>query len=134
MSALDLDAISREWLNQCGPHDFGVTTAGCACPDGDPRPVISRLVTEVERLTAENANLREQLDRVNAGRQQLAEELADPAFCRRCGHACAHNPPHRLVDTTDGPVCEDVEWCMQLRHADEAFRMGIGAERLEGAQ
>lgn len=53
MSALlDLDAIAAEWLKQCGPHDYGVDTAGRNCLESgeDPRPVISRLVAEVERL------------------------------------------------------------------------------------
>lgn len=50
---LNLDEITAEWLNVCGPHDYGVTgSVGCFCPDGDPRPVISRLVAELEQARA----------------------------------------------------------------------------------
>ncbi len=52
MSALDLDAITGQWLQQCGPHDLGLSEYGCACVDGDPRPVIANLVAEVKRLRA----------------------------------------------------------------------------------
>lgn len=56
MADLDLEAIAAQWLNVCGPHDYGIHDySGCACPDGDPRPVISQLVAEVERLRAETA-------------------------------------------------------------------------------
>ena len=54
---LDLDAITKEWLTQCGPHDYGVDSAGCNCPPGEPRPVISNLVAEVERLRNMSAAL-----------------------------------------------------------------------------
>lgn len=48
---LDLDAIEREHLTQCGAHDYGLLfVAGCQCPTGDPRPVIAQLVREVRRL------------------------------------------------------------------------------------
>lgn len=50
-----------------------------------------------------------------------------PPNCHRCGHACAHNPPHPLVDTPAGPVCEDETWCRQLRHADENTCPDCGA-------
>jgi len=50
VTELDLSAVTGQWLNQCGPHDFGLSEYGCACPDGDPRPVIASLVAEVERL------------------------------------------------------------------------------------
>jgi hypothetical protein len=49
---LDLTAITSEFLQQCGPHDFGVDNAGCNCPTRDYRPVMLDLVREVERLRA----------------------------------------------------------------------------------
>jgi hypothetical protein len=45
-----LKMIADVWTVPCGPHDFGVDTTGCACPQGDPRPVISGLLREIERL------------------------------------------------------------------------------------
>lgn len=41
---------ARAHLVQCGPCDYGVTSAGCQCPQGDPRVVIADLVAEIERL------------------------------------------------------------------------------------
>lgn len=50
----DLTKVADEWLNECGPHDYGVASASCACPpdNTDPRPDILRLVSEVERCRA----------------------------------------------------------------------------------
>lgn len=50
---LDLDEIRSEWLNQCGPCDFGMPEYPCMCAQGDPRLVILKLVNEVERLRLE---------------------------------------------------------------------------------
>lgn len=50
---LDLDAIRDEFLNQCGPCDFGLVEYGCNCPTSDYRPPMSQLVAEVKRLRAE---------------------------------------------------------------------------------
>lgn len=49
MTALDLDAISAEFLKQCGPCDAGVPAA-CACSSRDYRPTMRNIVREVERL------------------------------------------------------------------------------------
>ena len=36
-------------MQQCGPHDFGVQAGSCGCPpDGDPRPIVSKLAGELE--------------------------------------------------------------------------------------
>lgn len=48
---LDLETV-RPWMQPCGPHDYGMPEYGCACPDGDPRPIVVKLVAEVERLRA----------------------------------------------------------------------------------
>lgn len=53
---LDLDAIANEFLNQCGPCDYGVSGA-CNCPHRDYRSAMSDLVREVERLRTEMGNL-----------------------------------------------------------------------------
>ena len=47
---LDLEAIEREWLVQCGPCDYGLVNMGCNCPPGDHRSIIMKLVAEVRRL------------------------------------------------------------------------------------
>lgn len=49
MTSLDLDAISAEFLNQCGPCDFAVAGL-CSCSDHDFRPAMLALGREVERL------------------------------------------------------------------------------------
>jgi hypothetical protein len=69
---LDLEAIDPGWLNPCGPCDLGVPM-NCTCPTGDPRIVISQLVTEVERLRAELAA------RDSHAREQRAAELREQA-------------------------------------------------------
>jgi len=46
----DLEAIKAEWLNQCGPCDYGMPEYGCTHPSGDYRPVMLSLVEEIERL------------------------------------------------------------------------------------
>lgn len=48
---LNLEAITAEWLNQCGPCDYGMPEYGCTHPGGDYRPVMLELVREVERLS-----------------------------------------------------------------------------------
>ena len=48
----DLEAIKSEWLNQCGPCDYGMPEYGCSHPAEDYRPVLMELVREVERLRA----------------------------------------------------------------------------------
>jgi hypothetical protein len=45
----DLHAIEESWLRGCPIHDAGIPAAECACPDGDAREVIRRLVDEVRR-------------------------------------------------------------------------------------
>jgi hypothetical protein len=50
MTALNLEAISAEFLNQCGPCDFGIDSTGCNCSKRDFRPAMLDLVREVERL------------------------------------------------------------------------------------
>jgi hypothetical protein len=48
---LDLNAICDEFLNVCGPCDYGAPT-GCTHSDRDYRPTMLQLVLEVERLRA----------------------------------------------------------------------------------
>lgn len=51
----DRDVVdrARPFMLQCGPCDYGLPEYGCNCPEGDFRPIVSDLVTEVERLRAE---------------------------------------------------------------------------------
>lgn len=46
---IDLEAIKRKWLQQCGSHDTDLPRP-CTCPTKDHRPVILELVQEIERL------------------------------------------------------------------------------------
>lgn len=46
----DVLAAAEPFVQPCGPHDYGVDTVGCACPTGDYRPVMVRLMEEVKRL------------------------------------------------------------------------------------
>lgn len=69
---LDLDAIAREWLVQCGSCDYGLVEYGCRCPSGDYRPVMLRLVDELRRLRGEQIEAREE-----------AEELTHAALDER---------------------------------------------------
>jgi hypothetical protein len=51
MSALDLQAVSEEFLNQCGSCDAGLPT-NCVCSRRDYRPTMLALVRELEQLRA----------------------------------------------------------------------------------
>lgn len=48
MTALDLEAITAEFLNQCGSCD-GPGNTSCTCTTRDYRPTMLALVREVER-------------------------------------------------------------------------------------
>lgn len=76
---LNLDEIRSEWLNQCGPCDFGMPEYPCACAQGDPRLVILKLVNEVERL------------RIRLGDIDPYADVPEDDFERRL-HAHAHCP------------------------------------------
>lgn len=55
MNRLDLDAITKKWLNQCAAYDGGIL-GGCTCPDDDPRSVILQMVNHLDRIY-DNHNL-----------------------------------------------------------------------------
>jgi len=54
-----LQRFKKEWLVECGPHDFGLMEYGCNCPTGDPRWVISRLIQEITRLQEIEARMKD---------------------------------------------------------------------------
>lgn len=70
------------WTAQCGPCDAGLPM-GCACPTGDPRPVISALLADVERLGRHLADWKaeclrwrddaEEMERLRAENRRLRE-------------------------------------------------------------
>lgn len=102
---LNLDEISAEWLNVCGPHDYSVTgSIGCSCPEGDPRPVISRLVAGVERLTADLTDLRE----------RFAALVVLEAYIGESGENAAHNI-RRVLDGTYDPRTDADRWGLDYR-------------------
>ncbi len=53
MSAVEDHA---EWLQQCGPCDFGLPFS-CVCPEGDARSVILSLARRVDELEARLSTL-----------------------------------------------------------------------------
>ena len=53
----DLQALKDKWLGICGACDAGI--GGCSHPDGDYRPVMLKLVREVERLRTERDEFRD---------------------------------------------------------------------------
>lgn len=54
LSDEELDRIRSEWTSQCGPCDYGMPEYGCMCPSGDPRPVVAKLLWEIDRLRGES--------------------------------------------------------------------------------
>ena len=85
--ALDLDAITEKWLQQCGPCDAGLAM-GCSHPDEDYRPVMSALVTEVERL---RTRVTPPVDMCHNGHPFVpgvsidTPDEPDPRWCNTCG-------------------------------------------------
>lgn len=47
MTSSDVLEAAKPWMRQCGSCDMGMR-AGCICPEGDPRVVISRMAQEIE--------------------------------------------------------------------------------------
>lgn len=46
---VDVLEAAKPWMQQCGPHDYGIQAGSCGCPpDGDPRPIVSKLAGELE--------------------------------------------------------------------------------------
>ena len=80
---LDLAAIEGEWLRQCGPHDFGLPY-GCACPDGDPRPVIARLVAELRSAAGALARIHKLVDAAEGTEQAPGPGTVDVEALRPC--------------------------------------------------
>lgn len=61
----DLKARAEALLVPCGPHDYGVAS-GCSCPEPgiDHRPILSELLSEIERLEVAWVDAREQIRHV----------------------------------------------------------------------
>lgn len=108
---LDLDAIEREWLVQCGPCDFGLVQYGCQCPSGDYRWVIQRLVAEVRQMRSERSGDQYELDNVRA---ELRRVRADPDAARATDPAPATPPEHQpgarfaLPAQPEGPLWDNI--------------------------
>ncbi len=69
MTAVDLEAITAEFLQQCGSCDAGIP-APCTHPERDYRPTMLGLVREVERL-------RVALDRAEHHASQCDQTIAE---------------------------------------------------------
>ena len=57
----DVLAEAEPFVQQCGPCDYGVMEVGCACPSGDYRHIMVRLMDEVRRLRAKIEDRRRRL-------------------------------------------------------------------------
>lgn len=79
----DVLTAAEPFVQQCGPCDFGVITVGCNCPPGDYRPVMVRLMEEVERLRAGQPapHLRPLLD-LTADELDALTDVAEKATAR----------------------------------------------------
>ena len=54
MSYSELKRRCERWMVPCGPHDYGIDWTGCACPQGDPRVVVSELWQAYEKALTSN--------------------------------------------------------------------------------
>ncbi len=80
MPDLDLEAIKRTWLNQCGPCDYGMPEYGCTHPQEDYRPVIMSLVVEIERLRDLVPDMPAVRRAADIEQAQRLAEVVDPPF------------------------------------------------------
>lgn len=78
---LDLDAIERTWLRQCGHCDAGLPM-NCVCPTDDYRIPMGELVVEVRRLQAQLTDARK-FALLQAGTAQFATKKAWLELLRR---------------------------------------------------
>jgi uncharacterized Zn finger protein (UPF0148 family) len=123
---LNLDAITAEWLQECGPHDYGVISTGCACPEGDYRPVMLRLVDEVRHLRADIDSLGHWYC-PNCGGYEATDVDDDGAMCAQCGHQIEWVEPDTLsrakayADTLREAKNRAFEEVERLRATSERF-------------
>ena len=96
---LYLDAVGREWLTQCGPHDVGLPMA-CTCPTGDFRSIIYRLVEEIQHLRATSERFTDP-SVVEAFAREIEAAKAvpgDPPCCFGPDRPCARHVAEHLVN------------------------------------
>jgi hypothetical protein len=103
---LDLAAIVAEWQQQCGPHDYGITGGTCGCPPGDPRPVISRLIAEIQRLRSSSKRF------TDPSVTEAMERELRSAMCETGCVDCL------IADNRDGRPC----WRHLAQHLVDAMR------------
>ena len=72
--SIDLQAITDEWLQQCGACDAGLPM-GCARSDKDYRPAMSALVDEVGRLRATEMQLAAVMAAADAEQEGLRSDV-----------------------------------------------------------
>jgi hypothetical protein len=111
---IDLDSVSREFLNQCAPHDFGMG-GPCNCSERDYRSTMLTLVTELEETRRERDDARssEVLTNVEFGeRIRVAEaKLAE-----------ARTSMSKLMDKLDETSDGLGEWHDATEYVDWARR------------
>lgn len=76
MERLDLDAITKKWLSQCGSCDAGLPMS-CTCPDNDPRTVILQMVNHLDRIYDNHTLL------LASTMGEAVDELEDLLECQR---------------------------------------------------
>lgn len=75
----DVLTDAEPFMAQCGPCDYGMVEMGCACPKGDFRPVMSRLVHELDAA-------RQTIARAVAARELLQADLTEQAVTIAAQH------------------------------------------------
>jgi hypothetical protein len=85
MTALDLEAISAEFLNQCGSCDAGVSVI-CTCAGLDHRSTMLALVREVERLRARRGYASVRLEKSRQAAEELLRKEQQHSGTGREGH------------------------------------------------
>lgn len=96
MNRLDLDAITKKWLNQCGYCDAGLSM-DCSCTTDDPRHLILQMVRHLELIYSNHTLLLastmgeavDELENLSAARDKVKaalDMLNDPErdWCCSC--------------------------------------------------
>lgn len=116
---IDLQEIRDKWLGICGYCDAGQSMA-CTCAHGDPRVLISELVTEIERLAEHSTTL-------NTIGWKMAEALGHVPS----GTQCVQGDVVELTDRLIGEMMRSrLQVPMHSRQvARESYELGREVER-----
>jgi hypothetical protein len=123
----DVLKAAEPWMRQCGPHDVGVDSVGCACPpDDDPRPIVSRLAAEVERLRAALAAAMEGAEQDYRQCIVAARATVDGGHYEKCnGRAEAYRQAATRLAELTGVPAPDWDQIRREVPADGIYRDGV---------